>query len=398
MAGAALQHERASPRPLGLLVAAALALPGVMPLPAQAEEAPERAAVALKYLQYSDSQAVRTRYPFYSGSEGGRFQRVEVQAPSVQLLLPLGRRWLIEASGTVDDVSGASPRYYSDVSGASRMSDRRTAGDARVTRYFERTVLAVGVAGSSENDYRSQAMSAELRRSSADNNTTFSVAVGGSQDRIEPTEGGVRGVTEESRRTAELMLSVTAALTRNDLVQLSLAYSQGRGYFSDPYKQFDQRPRERDIATYLVRWNHHLENWGLTLRSQYRYYADTFDIRAHSAELQVVWPVSSAWKLTPSVRYHTQSSAGFYVDPITDLAVYPGTLGPALYSSMDHRLSAFGAVTVGLKTELEWGDWTFDLKLERYEQRANWRRGGPGSPGIDDFRAQSVQVGLAHRF
>lgn len=366
--------------------------------PAQAEEAPERATIALKLLRYSDSQAVQTRYPYYTGNEGGRFERVTVNAPSAQLQLPLGRRWLFEASGTVDEVSGASPRYYSDISGASRMSDRRTAGDARLTRYFERTVVAVGVASSSENDYRSQALSAELRRSSADNNTTFSLALGGAQDRITPTEGGTRGVEEEKRRTSEVMLSVTSAVSRNDLVQLSLGYSQGRGYFSDPYKQFDQRPRERDITTYLVRWNHHFETTGLTLRSHYRHYADTFDISAHSAEVQLVWPLPRGWKLTPSVRYHTQSSASFYVDPITDLAVYPGTLGPAVYSSMDHRLSAFGAVTLGLKTELAWGDWTFDLKLERYEQRSRWRQGGPGSPGIDDFRAQSVQVGLAHRF
>lgn len=385
-------------RPLGWLAAAALALPGVMPPAAQAEEAPEKATVAAKYLHYSDSQAVQTRYPYNSGQAGGTLQRITVDAPSLMLSVPLGRRWLVEASGTVDKVSGASPRYYSDVSGASQMSDRRTAGDARVTHYFERVAIAVGGAQSSENDYVSKAWSAEVRAASADNNTTYSLALGGARDTIRPTGGGVLNVVQDQRSTQEVMLSVTSALTPVDLVQLSLGQSRGRGYFSDPYKQFDRRPRERDISTYLMRWNHHVEALGITQRASYRYYSDSYDVRAHSVDLQWVLPLTGAWKLTPALRYHTQSSASFYFDPVTDLAVYPGTLGQPTYSAVDQRLSAFGALTVGLKTEFTWRSWTVDLKLERYEQRPAWRLGGEGSLGLDPFRATMLQAGLAYSF
>jgi hypothetical protein len=65
---------------------------------------------------------------------------------------------------------------------------------------------------------------------------------------------------------------------------------------------------------------------------------------------------------------------------------------------VDQRLSAFGALTVGLKTEFTWRSWTVDLKLERYEQRPAWRLGGEGSLGLDPFRATMLQAGLAYSF
>ena len=385
-------------RPLGLLTAAALALPGVMPQQAAAEEAPERATVEFKMLQYQDSQSVRTRYPYYDGSEPGSLDRIRVHSPAARVVLPLGARFAVEAGLVVDEVSGASPRYYSDVSGASRMSDRRTAVDAKLTHYRDRSAYALGVARSKENDYLSQAVSLEGRWSSEDNNSTLGLSLGASSDSITPTAGGVLGVARDTRKGAETMLSLTRAVTRNDLVQLNLGYSGGRGYYSDPYKQGDRRPRERKATTVTARWNHFFEAVDGTLRSSWRHYDDSFGIRAQTVELQWVQPVGERYKVTPSLRAYTQSAASFYVDPVTDLDIYPGPGPGAVFSTADQRLSAFGAITLGIKGELRWADWTFDLKLEKYEQRSNWRVGGKGSPGIDPFHATMVQVGMAYAF
>ena len=109
-------------------------------------------------------------------------------------------------------------------------------------------------------------------------------------------------------------------------------------------------------------------------------------------------------EVTPSLRYYTQSAATFYFDPVYDPVVgapYPPGYftNPPAYISPDQRLSAFGAVTVGLKLGLRLGaDWTTDVKAEHYEQRASWRVGGTGSPGLDAFRDTFVQLGVARRF
>jgi hypothetical protein len=39
-----------------------------------------------------------------------------------------------------------------------------------------------------------------------------------------------------------------------------------------------------------------------------------------------------------------------------------------------------------------------DVKGEYYEQRAGWRLGGTGSPGLLPFKATFVQLGLTKKF
>jgi hypothetical protein len=281
------------------------------------------------------------------------------------------------------------------------MSDLRRAGDLKVTHYRERASYSVGVSKSRENDYDSTAGSLGASFSSEDNNRTWDVGVGYASDKITSSNDPA---LQERKRTTEAMVGVTQALTANDLVQLNLTYNQGRGFFSDPYKEPDRRPDRRDQTILLTRWNHHFADLGSTLRTSYRYYHDTFGIRAHTLGADWVQPIGSQFTLTPSLRYYGQSAASFYYDPIYDPdlgAPYPPGYftNPPEYISPDQRLSAFGAITVGLKLAYQWSpEWLTDFKAERYEQRSDWRLGGNGSPGIDPFRATFLQVGVRKRF
>lgn len=394
--GAAAQPQQG--RVLGSVVLAALSLPGVLPSAARAENAPEQGIVSVRHLHYEDRQSVRVRYPDYTGNEPDSFKRITVDAPSVHVLAPIGSRWSLEGSLVHDQVSGATPRFYSSISGATvdqGMQDRRTAGDVKVTRYLERAAFGLGVSHSTERDYESSALSLDGRFSSADNNTTWNLGVGGSSDRI----GSVNDPDlHKTKRTAEVLAGVTQALNANDIAQVNLSYSHGKGYYSDPYKLFDKRPELRRQGVLLTRWNHHFATLGSTLRNSYRYYRDSFGIRAHAFEAAWVQPIGGYFVLTPSMRYATQSSAWFYYDPVADTSIFPGPVGAPGHTSTDQRLSAFGAVTLGLKAEVRVGDWSADLKYERYEQRSQWRSFGKGSPGIDPFIADFVQVGVSKKF
>ncbi len=370
----------------GGILAAALALPGVLS-PVHAETAPEQGVVEFKFLQYRDWQP--------------GFDRVRVKAPSLHALVPLGERWLLEGSAVADSVSGASPRYHTAVSGASRMDDERRAGDVKLTRHFARSAYAVGLSRSTEHDYRSTALSVDARFASEDNNTTWNLGLGVGRDRIGSTNDAS---LHERRRTLELTAGVTQALTPTDLAQLSLTVSRGRGYFSDPYKDPDIRPDRRNIGILLARWNHHVEGLGASLRSSYRYYGDSYGIRAHTLGLDWVQPVGPRLTLTPELRYHTQNAARFYYDPVYDPDLGPPYppgyfTNPPRYISGDQRLSAFGALTLGLKVGVQLSpQWSADLKGEYYEQRSGWRIGGSGSPGLAPLRATFWQVGVSRRF
>ncbi|PTT87001.1 hypothetical protein DBR42_12555 [Pelomonas sp. HMWF004] len=389
---------KAESRCFGAIVMAALALPAALPLAVQAEEAPEKAVVSLRYLHYQDEQKVKVRFPDYDGTEPKKFKRITAKAPSAYVLVPLGTKWSLEASAVSDDVSGATPRYYTDVSGATSspgMKDKRTAGDLKMTRHFERAGVSLAVSHSTEHDYKSNAYALDVRFASSNNNTTLNVGVGGSRDKINPVNKVVVG---ERKRTNEYIVGVTHALTSNDLVQVNATYTDGRGYFNDPYKRFDKRPDQRKQTALLALWNHHFSGLGATLRSGYRYYTDSFGVVAHTVEGAWVQPVGSMLSLTPSVRYSTQSAADFYYDPVMEASIFPRPLTPQTYTTTDQRMSAFGAVTLGLKAELRLGDWTADVKYERSEQRGEWRTLGTGSPNLDPFIWQSVQMGVSTKF
>lgn len=363
------------------LLAAAMLLPGVGAV--HAETAPERGLVGVKYLYYKEDQT--------------GLDRISVRAPSVYVLAPVAGEWSLAASATTDDVSGASPRYHSAVSGASRMSDLRKAGDVTVTRYLPHASISMAAAYSTEHDYRSRALSLQGTLSSEDKNTSWNFGIGGSDDSINPVNNIVRG---EGRQTLSVLAGVTRVLTPFDIAQLTLTHSSGHGYYSDPYKLADQRPRSRDQSTAMLQWNHRFTELGGTSRLSYRYYRDSFGISAHTLGGEYVQPLSGGWTVSPSVRLYSQRAAEFYFDPVYDATLGapfpPGyVFGGTGFSSADQRLSAFGAITVGIKVAKQIGrDWNVDLKLERYEQRGSWRLFGSGSPGLDPMRAVSVQIGV----
>ena len=380
-------RTRPTSRGVGAVVLSALALPGVCLSPAHAQSKAEDGVVAFKYLYYQDSQP--------------GLKRVRVSAPSIYIATPVGPDWSVEAAIVTDSVSGATPRWQSSISSASVMREFRRAGDVTVTRYFERSSYSLGYSYSGEHDYVSNTVSVRGSWASDDNNTTLSAGVGASKDRINPTDGGLLGVSNERRRVAEFMVGVTQAVSSDDLAQINLVYTRGSGYYSDPYKTLDFRPSERRQLAVLARWNHFLDGDGSTLRGSYRFYRDSFGVTAGTLQGEWVKPVTQSLTLTPLLRLYSQSSASFYVDARDDAAGFPifPDLLPGQLNSGDHRLSAFGAISLGLSAEYKVSNvWTISAGVEGYEQRTSWRVGGQGSLGLDPFRAVFVQVGASHKF
>jgi hypothetical protein len=373
------------------ILAATLLLPGLAAVtPVRAEEPPEQGVVAFKYGAYRDSQP--------------GWDRIKVNSPQLYVLAPFANVWSIEGSVVSDSVSGATPRMHTSRSGATpAMSDHRSAEDVKVTRYFHRAAVSIGAAYSGENDYVSHAQSVEARWSTEDNNRTFLFGFGHSGDRIDNLESG-GSVDDQHRQTREWMVGVTQVLTAADIVQGQITRSLGRGFYSDPYKDFDERPDSRRSTTTLLRWNHFIERHDATLRTSWRYYTDSFGIRAHTLGAEWVQPYG-AWTVTPAARYHVQSAAWFYFDPVPDAQGVPDSLATRIrfggitgFHSADQRLAAFGAVTLSLKVAYEFADGTaVDMKLETYRQSGHLKPRG-GSPYLDPFRAGFVQFGVSHKF
>lgn len=378
----------------GALLAAALALPGVLPNVAQAQvTVPNATLVQFKYLYYKDYQA--------SGD------RMKVSSPALYMLAPISEDWVFEIGAVYDNISGASPIYHTVLSGASGrgIKDERSAADVTVTKYFGgRTAVSLRAAYSNEDDYTSNAVGLTIRHATADQNTTLTAGIGYSSDDISPTDGPQ---FTEHKKTTDFVVGVTQVLSPNDIGQFNLYYAQQSGYLTDPYKAFwgvDNRPRSRDQWAALFRWNHFFEGVDGTLRSSYRYYSDDWKVKAHTFQFEWAQALKDGWTVIPSLRYTTQSSAEFYYDPVYDPLLGPPfppgyPQNPNAFYTSDQRLSAFGGLTPGLKVVKAFGKgWLVDAKAEYYEQRSDWRLGGEGSPGLENFKAQMYQVGVTKKF
>ena len=363
------------------ILVAAMALPSYHS--AFAEAAPENGVVAFKYLNYKDSQPGQ--------------DRISVNAYTTSVMMPFAGKWSVSGSYTYDSLSGASPRrhdYFDTVAGASIMSEERNAGDLNFTRYLERGSVTLGASYSQESDYIARSYSLLRSFSTIDNNTTITLGGSYNTDTINAWKKEVYG---KSKRVYAGLIGVSKVLTKTDIVQVNAGFSRGEGYFSDPYKEaeggtLDPRPKERNITTFLTRWNHHFNSSDGTAKVSYRYYTDSYDISAHTFGLEYVQPLPYSLTITPSVRYSSQTAASFYVPK----ALYNSLADPATPYSYDERLSAFGALTLGVKVEKKIAaDWTVDVKYEHYEQRASWCMTGNGDSGLEPFRFRSIQLGIS---
>ena len=376
------------------LLAAALSLPSVQF--ANADAPPERSVFSVKYLNYEDSQpGINTTSSASSG--GSADKRVGVQAVSVRGMVPFASLWSLGSSYTYDSVSGASPAYHT--TRLTSMKDSRRAADLQLARYFPLGNVSFGTSYSGESDYISRNLSLQGSISTADKNTTITLGGSLTNDTINPSNM----TAQESKKIVAGLVGITRVLTSQDIVQLNIGYSKGTGYYSDPYKLEDNRPRDRNNTTAMVRWNHHFDESFTdgTVRSSYRYYSDTFGIKAHTLDVEYVQPVAQEWTVTPLLRFYSQGAADFYVpvgaaETATTVTPHPASF---VYYTEDQRLAAFGAITLGLKVSKKIGDdWLVDVKYEHYEQRANWSLSSNKDAGLAPFSARSIQVGASRSF
>jgi hypothetical protein len=394
-------------RQAGTIAAAALLLPGLVPKQAVAQTTvPDQGLVSAKYLYYKDSQP--------------DLDRITVKSPSFYALIPFAGAWSFEGSLVQDEVSGATPRYYSSVSGATKynpatgrggMQDERIAGDARLTGYFGSYSAYVSGAYSTEDDYTGRAFSVGGSWATNNNNTTYTAAVSASNDKMSskdavnrfgPADG--KKPQDESRKVNELLFGVTQVFSAQDIVQANLTISRGKGYYTDPYKAFDARPDKRNALIGLLRWNHHYPQSDATLRTNIRLYDDSFGITSQTYGAEWAQNLRNGWIVTPGVRYYSQSASDFYknpafvlTSPTTGEYSLPGDTSAPF--SADQRLSAFGAVTVSMKVSKELAKlWSVDGKAEYYQQRGEWYTAGKGSPGLDAFDATFIQLGVSRKF
>jgi hypothetical protein len=84
-----------------------------------------------------------------------------------------------------------------------------------------------------------------------------------------------------------------------------------RVYFSNGKDTIEKLPSSRFKLPLGVRLNYFLGD-DIILRSYYRYYADSWNSRANTANLEVVYKISPFLSISPFYRYYNQTAAKYF--------------------------------------------------------------------------------------
>jgi hypothetical protein len=316
--------------------------------------------------------------------------------------------WEVEASAVGDILTGASPQFVTNVSGrpvqvltGASVHERRHAGDAKVGRRFGDLVISASAAVSNEHDYHSKAGGVEAREDFNDRNTTVTLGYGRANDHV---GSAIDPSLDQPRTTDQWLAGVTQVLSPVSLVQSSLAYSDGRGWYNDPYKFTltfypgeelpallpDLRPDHRRSFAWLTRYRRHFAQQQGTLQADYRYFTDDWGVRAHTLEVAWEQQLGERWSLRPALRYYTQAAADFYSPVIPQTA-------PRLISS-DQRLAAFGGLSPSLRASVRLQGLVLEGTIGYVHDAASLRLGGSGSPEFETLRAVYGILSITHPF
>ncbi len=384
-----------SPRACGTLAsltAAALALPAFQ---AAADARDETRIVSLRASQYLENDLPASQLA--SGSEGDRY---DISLLRLRAGAPVFDSFRVTADLGYETMSGASPWFVQpdadgrpvQVMSGATIDETRTDVSIDTRYYSDTSEHAIVVGYSTENDYEAINIGLETLYSFEGAQTSINLGAGYSDDTVKPTDGGsVRfpyRIDRAGRDSANAVIGLTHVLNPTTVLQGALSFTRQSGYLSDPYKltvvdgaaRPDTRPDDRNQVAWSLRLRHRFADWNASLHADYRYYSDSWKIDSHTLELGWYQDLGERWRITPSLRYYSQSQAGFY------RPYYVAETSDNLYSS-DYRLSPYGAFTAGLLVRRLMESSALSLSLQYYDSDARYALGkvDVANPGLVDF-------------
>jgi hypothetical protein len=311
----------------------ALACAALVSWPSQAAVLPEERADAM--------------FHYYEG--GG----VEVSGPALLVRKTVNDNASVYGRYYVDAVSGAS---IDVITTASPYRDQRTEYSAGIDFLHGANLMSASFTRSREHDYLADSYNLGISHDLFGGLTTLNVGYGQGHDTVLKTNDPT---FEDSVNRYNFRVGVTQVLTRSLLASLSYEDVSESGYLNNPYRKVwiqgapgslpspadEVYPHARDsqaLGAKLI--------WGFTsseshpvlrsMRFDYRYYRDSWGVRAHTAGVSMQRYFADRWVGEIHWRYYRQSAASFYMD------VFPSEM---TYMARDKELSTFEDYSLGIK-------------------------------------------------
>ncbi|MES3017187.1 MAG: DUF3570 domain-containing protein [Bacteroidota bacterium] len=239
-------------------------------------------------------------------------------------------------------------------------SDIRIYPSLNWTREDEKTGNSFGFTGSysTEYDYQSVGAGINLTRLSKDKNRQFDFKAQAFLDTwkvILPIElrsvggrGGEKSSGSSPRNSFSTSFSISQVINQRlqALIIVEPSYQHGllatkyqRDYFTDGTVRAENLPGDRYKLPIALRLNYFMGDQFI-LRSFYRFYTDSWGIRAHTAELEVPIKLSSFFSVSPFYRYNKQDGTRYF-------APYGKHSTAETYYTSDYDLSSLHSNFIG---------------------------------------------------
>src|ERR1022692_3681828 len=328
-------------------------------------------------------------YKYENYTEAGG--RVGVQTQGIVANQEIGADMRLGLTAVTDAIAGATPTGLPAPAGSDQvplahLSDHRKAWETDLSRQFSAINISAGLSESREHDYISTGWSLNTLTDLDQKNTTL-LGVAGHDDDVETFYDPQRIYVKKHSFNA--IMGVTQILDPRTTVTLNLAWGRETGYLSDQYKLVEQnievipgvffplvfaenRPSEHNTGVVFASINRGFPEAHGALEGSYRFYGDTYGVRANTVELQWLQKIGDRFTVGPDLRYYEQNAAKFFYYDLSTTDIVPSTTpnpsGPA-YSS-DYRLSSLFTTTYGLKAVWKPRDWLqLDVACDRYTMR-----------------------------
>lgn len=227
--------------------------------------------------------------------------------------------WTAESDTILDGNTGAS--------GEGKKGQSRVAPNLGVRREVGKTSYGINLGYSSEYDYTSKNISADIQRSLADDNFTIGLGVQYYADTVslfqDITPPANASITKDFNRDIyALNLGFSQILTRRDILEFGATYANSKGRLESTAgtvniagtREVEVLPGERKRNAFSTKWVHAL-NDEMALNLSYRNYFDDWGARAHTIRGAYLIALREEQDfLEFALRYHSQRSVDYYKD------------------------------------------------------------------------------------
>lgn len=367
---------------------------------------------------------------FYSETD-----RVTVVEPVVKVRKEIGEDEYVGFRVVIDSLTGSSANGAISTNSAqtftspSGSSYTAAAGETPLDPSFHDTRIALNgdwetplsktvkgifsVNASSEYDYESYGIGANISWDFNNHNTTLVTGLAYNNDTVNPVNGAPTGLNAMSatkttqgsnldKTVTDILFGATQVISRNTIMQFNYSHGEDDGYLTDPYKilsvldnsgnlisgsgkyLYEKRPTTRSRDAIYIKAVHQFSEDILHL--SYRYYSDDWGIDSNTIDARYRYELGGGHYLQPHVRYYQQNKADFYHYNLVDGSI-------PQFASADYRLGDMTTTTFGIKYGVELDkDQEFTARLESMTQAMGGTNQGP------DVDAIILQLGYSFKF